>query len=92
MLTSIFWGLIFGTFNGLLSRISLKLVINKSDKIFFSVWIAGFIYRLVFLICAVFFLKNKNYIILIPFALTLIISQFIFEVIPIKKNELKRDS
>jgi hypothetical protein len=87
MLTSIFWGFIFGTFNGLLARISLKAVINKSDKIFFSVWIAGFIYRLLFLICAVLFLKNKNYIILIPFVLTLIISQFIFEIIPIKKKD-----
>lgn len=73
-------------FNGLISRISLKLVINKSNKIFFSVWIAGFIYRLLFLIGAIFFIKNKNYIILLPFALTLIISQFIFEVIPIKKK------
>ncbi|MBI4656713.1 MAG: hypothetical protein HY746_08220 [Elusimicrobia bacterium] len=83
---SVLAGLACGVFNGLISRFSLKLVLNKSDKIFYSVWAAGFFYRLLFLVAAVWLLKNKNYIILISFAFALIFSQFAFEVIPLKKD------
>ena len=92
MLSYILTGIVLGVFNGLISRISLKFAINKSDKIFYSVWILGIFYRLVFLVAAVVYLKYKNSIMIVPFALSLIFSQFIFELKPIKKNGPQRDS
>ncbi|MCG2724709.1 MAG: hypothetical protein L6420_00400 [Elusimicrobia bacterium] len=92
MLNYILLGIIVGVFNGLLSRISLKFVINKSDAIFYSVWLAGIFYRLIFLVSAVIYLKYKNSIMMVPFASSLIFSQFIFELKPIKKNGTQRDS
>ncbi len=92
MISYILTGILFGAFNGLLSRISLKFAINKRDAVFYSVWLAGLFYRLIFLVVAVVYLKYKNSIMVVPFALSLIFSQFIFELKPIKKNGPQRDS
>ncbi|MEA3307367.1 MAG: hypothetical protein U9Q34_06245 [Elusimicrobiota bacterium] len=92
MFNNILAGIILGIFNGLISKISLKFAINKSDKIFYSVWVAGMFYRLIFLVGAVIYLKYKNSIMILPFTLSLIFSQFIFELKPIKKNGPQRDS
>ena len=92
MLNYILLGFILGSVNGLISRISLKLVINKPDAVFYSVWFVGMFYRLVFLVLAVLYLKYKNSIMMVPFAISLIFSQFIFEVAPIKKNGTQRNS
>ena len=86
MINYILLGIVLGVFNGLLSRISLKFAINKSDKTFYSIWLAGIFYRLIFLVFAVIYLKYKNSIMIVPFTLSLIFSQFIFELKPIKKN------
>ena len=92
MFNYILTGIILGVFNGLLSRVSLKFAIDKSDAVFYFVWLAGIFYRLIFLVLAVVYLKYKNSIMIVPFALSLIFSQFIFELKPIKKNGTQRDS
>jgi hypothetical protein len=92
MFNYILLGIILGVFNGMLSRISLKFAINKSDAVFYFVWLTGMFYRLIFLVLAVIYLKYKNSIMIVPFALSLIFSQFIFELKPIKKNGPQRDS
>ena len=92
MFNYILVGIILGVFNGLVSRISLKFAINKSDAVFYSVWLAGMFYRLIFLVAAIIYLKYKNSIMIVPFALSLIFSQFIFELKPIKKNGPQRNS
>ena len=92
MINYIILGIIIGVFNGLLSRFSLKHVENKSDKFFYSVWLIGMFYRFIFLISAIIYLKYKNSIMIVPFSLSLIFSQFIFEVITVKKNGPQRDS
>lgn len=92
MLKYILIGFILGSVNGLISRISLKAVISKPDAVFYSVWLVGIFYRLIFLVFAVLYLKYKNSIMMVPFAISLIFSQFIFEVVPVKKNGTQRNS
>ena len=84
--SALFWGAVFGIFNGAVSRYALKKAMHRSDKAFYSVFVAGFFWRFVFLIAAVWFLRDKKYIILLPFAGALILTQVIFEVVPLKKN------
>jgi len=83
------WGAAFGFFNGALSRLALRKALNKPDKIFYGVFAAGFFWRLIFLIAAVWLLRDKKYIILLPFTGALIFTQFIFEAVPLKRNGIK---
>lgn len=84
--SALFWGAVFGVFNGAVSRYALKKTLDKPDKVFYSVYVIGFLWRLAFLIGAVWLLRDKKYIILLPFAGILIFTQFIFEIVPLKKN------
>ena len=52
-LSAVFWGVLFGTFNGAVSRYALKKVLNSADRAFYSVFAAGFLWRLVFLAASV---------------------------------------
>lgn len=90
--SALFWGAVFGVFNGAVSRYALKKALDKPDKVFYSVYAAGFFWRLIFLIGAVWLLRFKKYIILLPFAGVLILAQFIFEIVPLKKNGTKGHS
>ena len=85
-LSALFWGAVFGTANGAVSRYALKKVLDKPDKVFYSVFAAGFFWRLIFLAASVWLLRYKKYIILLPFAGILVFTQFIFEIVPLKKN------
>lgn len=85
-------GLAAGAFNGALARWSLKKTLNSPDAVFYCVFAGGLLYRLVFLASSVWFLRREKYIIIIPFAVSLILVQLIFEVVPIKKNGIKRDT
>lgn len=85
--SAFFWGSLFGLLNGFISRYALKKSINKKDKIFYSVFLGGILYRLLFLIISVLFLKDKKAIILLVYCVSLIFFQFIFEVKPIKVSE-----
>ncbi len=84
--SALFWGAVCGLLNGAASRYALKKALGKPDKVFYSVFVAGFFWRLLFLVTAVWFLRDKRYIILVPFAGILIFTQFIFEIVPLKKN------
>ena len=81
------WGAAFGLLNGGLSRFALQKTLNKPDKVFYGVFAAGLFWRLIFLVTAVWFLRGKKYIILLPFAGALIFTQFIFEVVPLKNTK-----
>ena len=87
--SAIFWGAVFGIFNGAAARYALKKTLDKSDKVFYTVFAAGFFWRLIFLTGAVWLLRYKKYIILLPFVGALIFTQFMFEAIPLKKNGSK---
>jgi|GEM_PF-1528716 len=89
----LFLGAALGIFNGFISRYSLKKVILSSNRVFYSVWIIGLIYRLLFWICAALWLyfSGKNSIIIMLFSISLIFFQFIFEVFPVKHGN-KPDS
>lgn len=83
------WGAVFGLVNGGLSRLAVQKALNKPDKVFYGVFAAGFFWRLIFLVGAVWLLRYKKYIILLPFTGALIFTQFIFEVVPLKRNGIK---
>ncbi|MBU2574816.1 MAG: hypothetical protein KKH28_12135 [Elusimicrobia bacterium] len=87
--SALFWGAAFGIFNGAVSRYALKKTLHRSEKVFYSVFVAGFFWRLIFLIAAVWLLRDKKYIILLPFAGILVFTQFVFEAVPLKKNGSK---
>lgn len=86
ILPAAFFGALFGTFNGFVCRLLLKKNIDKSDRFFFGVFIGGILYRLLFLVSSVLYLKDKKDIILITYAVSLIFFQFIFELKPVKKG------
>ena len=90
--TAVFFGLAAGAFNGALARWALKKTLNSPDAVFYSVFAGGLLYRLVFLAGSVWFLRREKYIIIVPFAVSLILVQLIFEAVPIKKNGIKRDT
>ena len=83
------WGAAFGLFNGALSRLALRKALDKTDKIFYAAFAAGFFWRLMFLVASIWLLRDKKYIILLPFTGALIFTQFIFEVVPLKRNGIK---
>ncbi|HAH31867.1 MAG TPA: hypothetical protein DCL44_06085 [Elusimicrobia bacterium] len=85
-------GLAAGAFNGALARWALKKTLNSPDPVFYSVFAGGLLYRLVFLAGSVWLLRREKYIIIVPFAISLILAQMIFEVVPVKKNGIKRDT
>ncbi len=80
------WGAAFGTLNGWASRFALQRVLRGTDRVFYAVFAAGFAWRLVFLAVSVWFLRDKKYIILLPFTAALIFTQFVFEVVPLRKD------
>lgn len=83
------WGAVFGALNGALARRALQKALDKPDKVFYGVYAAGFFWRLIFLAGAVLLLRDKKYIILLPFTGALIFTQFIFEIVPLKRNGIK---
>jgi len=86
------WGAAFGLLNGGLSRAALKKAVDKADKVFYAAFVGGFLWRLFFLVGAVWLLRDKKYIILLTFSGVLIFTQFIFEAVPLKKNGTKSDT
>lgn len=80
------WGAACGMLNGWAARFALQRALRGTDKVFFAVFAAGFAWRLVFLVASVWFLRDKKYIILLPFLGALVFTQLIFEVVPLKKN------
>ena len=76
------WGAAFGLANGGLSRLAVQRALNKADKVFYGAYAAGFLWRLCFIGAAVWFLRDKKYIILLPFFGALIFTQFVLEVLP----------
>ena len=86
------WGAGFGALNGALTRRALQKALNKTDRVFYAVFIAGFFWRLIFLVVAVWLLRDKKYIILLPFTGGLILTQFMFEAFPLKKNGTQSDT
>lgn len=80
------WGAALGAANGGLSRLALNRSLRAADKAFYGVFAAGFLWRLLFLVGAVWFLRDKKYIILLSFAAALIAAQFILGIAPLKKN------
>lgn len=83
-------GSLLGVVNGFLSRYAIKKVLNKSDRIFYSVFVGGILYRFLFLILSIWYLRDKKAIILLVYCACLIVFQFIFEVKPIKISQKKR--
>lgn len=84
--SAVLWGFFLGALNGAAARYALYKALDKADKVFYAVFAAGFFWRLIFLTAAVWLLRDKKYIILLPFAGVLIFTQFVFEAVPLKKN------
>ena len=85
------WGAAFGLVNGGLSRLALQKAMDKPDSVFYGAFAAGFFWRLIFLAGAVWFLRDKKYIIILPFTGALVFTQFIFEIIPLKSKDGIKD-
>lgn len=77
-------GAVLGVLSGLGSRLVLKKFLNSADKVFYSVFVAGFFCRLALLIAAVCLLRREKYIIIILFAVSFILLQTAFEAFPLK--------
>ena len=84
--TAAAWGAALGVINGWASRFTLRKAMRSPDAVFYSVFAAGFFWRLTFLAGAVWFLRDKKYIILLPFVAGLIFTQFVFGAVPLRKD------
>ncbi len=73
----------FGILNGLLTRMALSWAIKRSDKVFYSAWVGGFLYRLVFLGAAVAFLWHNARVFMMPVLLPMIFVQFAMQLWPV---------
>lgn len=73
----------FGILNGLLSRMALSWAIKRSDKLFYSAWAGGFLYRLAFLGAAVAFLWYNARAFMIPVLLPMIFAQLSIQLWPL---------
>jgi hypothetical protein len=86
------WGAAFGILNGWASRLALQWALRGTDRVFYPVYAAGLAWRLAFLAGSVWFLRDKKYIILLPFASALIFTQLIFAAIPLRKDGTENNS
>ena len=77
-------GAALGTLSGWASRAALKKVLDSADKVFYSVFVAGFFCRLALLAGAVCLLRHEKYIIVVAFAFVFILVQTGFEAFPLK--------
>ena len=89
--TAVLAGLAAGVFNGALTRWSLKKTLNSRDAVFYSVFACGLFYRLCFLAASIWILRREKYIIIVPFVVSLILVQLVFEAVPLT-NGIKRDT
>ncbi len=80
-----------GALSGWLSRLALKRVLGASDTVFYSVYGAGLLARLLLLVGAVCLLRHESYTIIVLFSAALILVQTFFEAFPLKHGT-KRDS
>jgi len=79
-------GAALGALSGWASRLALKRALNSSDRIFYSVYTAGFFCRLALLIAAVCLLRHEKYIIVVAFAFFFILLQTAFEAFPLGRK------
>jgi hypothetical protein len=80
-------GFAIGLFNGALCHSALYWVLEKPDRVFYSVWGAGFLYRLAFFGLAFWFLIRTGALPLVPALLALVFGQFVVGVIPLKRSK-----
>ena len=74
----------FGILNGLLTKMALSWAINRSDKVFYGIWVGGFLYRLIFLGAAAAFLWHSARVFMIPVLLPMIFAQISIQLWPVK--------
>ena len=91
------WGAVLGgaaagACNGALARWSLGKALRRADTVFYSVFVGGIFYRLLFLAAAVWLLRAEKYIIIAAFTASLIAVQLVFEAVPLKQHGIKRNS
>ena len=78
-------GIGLGLLNGCLTRVSLRWAMGGSDKLFYGVWAAGFLYRFLFAVAMVFMLIRHPVLPILPTLLALIVGQFIPQVVPLRR-------
>jgi hypothetical protein len=79
-------GAVCGTFNGLLAGFVMRRAVKASQPVFFAAFVAGFFYRLLFLLASLWLLRNEKYIIIVAFAAALIFAQLILEVVLVPRG------
>jgi len=79
-----FAGALLGAFNGLLAQKMLSWAVKKSDKIFYSVWAGGFLYRLAVLGISAILLWRYSRFNAVWFLGAMILVQFALQFWPVK--------
>ncbi len=79
-------GALCGVFNGLLAGFVMRRAVPASQPVFFAAFVAGFFYRLLFLLGSLWLLRNEKYIIIVAFAAALIAAQLILEVVLVPRG------
>ena len=82
----------FGILNGLLSRMALSWAIKRSDKVFYSAWAGGFLYRLAFLGATVAFLWHNARVFIMPVLLPMIFAQLALQLWPVRGIKRLREA
>ncbi|MBI4056556.1 MAG: hypothetical protein HY399_03310 [Elusimicrobia bacterium] len=77
-----------GFLNGLFSRWSLSWAIGKSDKLFYGVWTAGFLYRILFVAFFIALLFKYPIVPMVPALMALVVGQFVPQIFPIPSKNV----
>ena len=88
MLKGIVIGGGIGLLNGLVSHGALVWAVDKPDKVFYWVWGAGFLYRLLFFAVSFYVLVKTAILPVAPTMLALVAGQFVVGVIPLKRGKI----
>ncbi|MBI4051280.1 MAG: hypothetical protein HY400_02120 [Elusimicrobia bacterium] len=86
MILALLLGGCLGLLNGWLARVSLIWAVDRSDKLFYGLWAAGFIYRFLFAAAFIVLLLKYPVVPFLPATLALIAGQFVLQVIPIREK------
>lgn len=86
-----FLGCVFGMLNGFISVYFLKKNLRASDKSFFRIFVILILYKLVFILLSVWFMRYEKVIIILLYCFFLVFFQIFFVLYNFYGFRFKRD-
>ncbi|MGC8866614.1 MAG: hypothetical protein ACP5PA_00175 [Elusimicrobiales bacterium] len=85
-------GIFFGAINGVISVSLIKKNINASNKRFYTVYIALFFYKLIFLAVSIWLMRAQKVIIILLYCILVVVFQTSGVLLFLRRYGVKRDT